>query len=287
MSKQKAAGATIAIVVGLALTGAGIANGAPTSSPSGASRSATTWAPAGSVGTDALVKGAVTAPKIATGAVDTFGIKDKSIGGWDVLSNTLPWEALQSSIRQRITAADVSLPNSIRSSDQIAPKTVDETDLSDTVTAKLGALPLAKSFMTNGPTKIAKIGGSFATNATVLGTVNLQAGTYLANTTVVFDREDATLPNGDPNPDYATPITDTYPQIALRYPDANGDAGTIMGVPISKAGFVELTQSTSKGFTLAEPTTITVYGFGYNEDRSGFGANQISADVLTQFFALR
>lgn len=48
--------------------------------------------PANSVGTKQL----------QIGAVDTFRIKDKSIGGWDVLDNTLPWSKMGSDFRANI-----------------------------------------------------------------------------------------------------------------------------------------------------------------------------------------
>lgn len=225
-----------------------------------------------------LPKNSVGNAQLTTSSVDTWKIKDKSIGGWDVLDNTLPWSKMGSDFRANINKT-ISTANTAATKADAAKTTADQA------LALSNSVPLAKSFMTNGPIKIAKIGGSFSANATVLGTVNLQAGTYLANTNAIFDRVDAGTP------DYVTPTTDTYPQVALRFDtDAGaktGDAGTIMGVPVSKAGFVELTQSASKSFTLGEAGTITVYGFGYNEDRSGFGANQITAEVLTTFIKLR
>jgi hypothetical protein len=225
-----------------------------------------------------LPKNSVGNVQIQTGAVDTWKIKDKSIGGWDVLDNTLPWSKMGSDFRANINKT-IATSNTAKTTADAAKTSADQA------LALSNSIPLAKSFMTNGPTKIAKIGGSFATNATVLGTVNLQAGTYLANTNAIFDRVDAN------SPDYVTPTTDTYPMVALRFDTDSGaktgDAGTIMGVPVSKAGYVELTQSASKSFTLVGPQTITVYGFGYNEDRSGFGGDQISAEVLTTFVKLR
>ena len=79
-------------------------------------------------------------------------------------------------------------------------------------------------------------------------------------------------------PQAQTPTTDTMPSFVLRYPD---DAGTIMGNPISKAGYTELTGSTVKTITLDADTKITAYGFGYNEDRSNFGS--ATADTKSQF----
>lgn len=122
-----------------------------------------------------------------------------------------------------------------------------------------------------GPTVIAKIGGSYSANATEITTVSLpSAGTYAVNARVTFDRKDAN------DPAYLIPSTDTMPQLSLRY-GTDGDAGTIMGSPISRAGYVELTGSSVAYVTVDAATTITVRGFGYNEDRSQFGGGQITA----------
>ncbi|HEY0695437.1 MAG TPA: hypothetical protein VGD71_41175 [Kribbella sp.] len=122
-----------------------------------------------------------------------------------------------------------------------------------------------------GPTVIAKIGGSYSANATDITTVSLpSAGTYAVNARVTFDRKDAN------DPQYLTPTTDTMPQLSLRY-GSDGDAGTIVGSPISRAGYVELTGSSVAYVTVDAATTITVRGFGYNEDRSQFGGGQITA----------
>jgi hypothetical protein len=127
---------------------------------------------------------------------------------------------------------------------------------------------------TLAPKVIAKIGGSFAANKTVVGEVKLPgAGTYLVNTAAMFDRKDAGSTG------YETPTTETYPSLVLRYGTDEKDAGTIMGSPISKAGFVELSGSSTKTVAVTGPTTINVYGFGYNEDRSAFGAGQITVSA--------
>lgn len=121
-----------------------------------------------------------------------------------------------------------------------------------------------------GPKAIEKIGGSFAANKTAVGELKLPgAGTYLVNTQAKFDRLDAGSEG------YVTPTTETYPSLVVRYA-GDKDAGTIMGSPVSKAGFVELTGSSTATVIVDGPTTLSIFGFGYNEDRSAFGAGQIT-----------
>jgi hypothetical protein len=129
--------------------------------------------------------------------------------------------------------------------------------------------------LTIDPKVIATIGGSWVVGKTYLGSFTLPAGTWLINSAITFDRKDAN------DPSYLFPTTDTMPQFALRY-NITGtnifgdDAGTLMGIPISRAGYTELTGSSTRTITLTRRTTITAYGFGYNEDRSGFGGGQIT-----------
>lgn len=119
---------------------------------------------------------------------------------------------------------------------------------------------------------INKIGGPYATNATELFQFTLpEAGTYLVNGWAIFDRLDATQDG------YIPPTTDTMLQLSLRAGDA--DFGTYFSGPISKAGYTELTSSGSRVVTVDGPTTVTVRGFGYNENRSGFGSASATEDA--------
>lgn len=161
---------------------------------------------------------------------------------------------------------------------------VTEDKLAPSVAAKLNS-KAGVGWAVDIPAKaINKIGGPFATNATVLGTFELPpVGLYQITTQAVFDRADAT------HADYITPTTETMPSLVLRFTTDSGgvgDAGTIMGAQISKAGFVELTGSSVASVRPgAEPLTITVYGFGYNEDRSGFGGVDYTPGAKAQFTA--
>jgi hypothetical protein len=126
--------------------------------------------------------------------------------------------------------------------------------------------------VTYAPKAIANIGGSFASRKTAVGQLELTAaGTYLVNASASFDRKDADEDG------YVVPTTETYPSLVLRFGAGDSeDAGTIMGSPVSKGGYVELTGSSTKTVTVTGPTTIKVYGFGYNENRSDFGGGQIT-----------
>lgn len=157
-----------------------------------------------------------------------------------------------------------SLNNGIVSEDKLAPA----------VRAKLNIGKLGGDFKIL-PTVIANIGGSWIARKTEITKFIMPAGTWLFNSDVTFDRLDVT------DPAYLAPTTETMPQFALRYGinDKNTfgtSAGTVMGNPVSKAGYVELTGSSTKLATFTEPTEITAYGFGYNEDRSQFGGGQIT-----------
>ena len=118
----------------------------------------------------------------------------------------------------------------------------------------------------------------------MLGTFELPpVGLYSINTQAVFDRVNAD------HADYLAPATETMPSLALRFTTDEGcvgDAGTIMGAQIFKAGYVELTGSSVASVRPgASPMTVTVYGFGYNEDRFGFGGADYTPGAKAQFTA--
>lgn len=131
--------------------------------------------------------------------------------------------------------------------------------------------------LANGPvdipeTAIAKIGGPFLDNATLLGSVDLPAGTWMVNTSAVFTR----IASG------ASGATGTRPQLALRYNATQGNpyglsAGTLMGTEISPTMSRELTTSAVETITVTQPTQMSVFGFGYNDDQSAAGGGQITA----------
>lgn len=129
----------------------------------------------------------------------------------------------------------------------------------------LGKAGVIKAFE---PVVIDKIGGSFKTNKTAVGSFTLPAGTWLINASAFFARTTAG-------------VAGTRPQLALRVGATDtafgDDYGTILGAEISPAKDRELTGSTVKIVTVAGDTTVGVYAFGYNDDASSAGSGEITA----------
>jgi hypothetical protein len=125
----------------------------------------------------------------------------------------------------------------------------------------------------NGTAAIQKIGGSYTTNATDLGTFTVaESGKYLVTAWGYFDR----LNEGAAG--YEAPPTDTYLQLSVRGPA--GDTrhpGTCFTPAVSPKGFTETTCQSVQVIEANAGDTFTVRAFGYNEDRSGFGAAPNSA----------
>lgn len=205
-----------------------------------------------------IITAAIAAPVLIVGGA----VAATAAGGTGCATLTYPLCARSVAATQVV---DNSLPKS-----KIVPADRDaflkDTD-TDAFGKQGGTLAIAE-------TAIDKIGGPFATNATKAGEFTLPAGTWLVTAAVQFDRTDAN------DPDYQAPTTDTMPSFVLRYP---GDAGTIMGAAISKAGYTELNGSSAMAITLDAATKITAYAFGYNEDRSGFGSTGQPAGAKSQF----
>lgn len=183
----------------------------------------------------------------------------------------------QAQFNQNVWKQLLGVPNGSVYNSSLNNGIVSENKLAPAVVAKLNKTTPAEVFGKLGgelkinPTDIDTIGGKWIDGKTTLGSLTLPAGTYLVNSEVTIDRLDKTETG------YLVPTTDTMPQFALRF-DINVNntfgtsAGTVMGNPISKAGYTELTGSSTKLVFLDAETTITAYGFGYNEDRSGFGS---------------
>jgi len=146
-------------------------------------------------------------------------------------------------------------------------------DPGDPASDTLGGLSAQASSPSMTP--LDKIGGSYTTNATTLFTLELpEAGTYLLNAYGYFDR----LNEGAAG--YEAPTTDTYLQLTVR---GAGLGATCFTPAVPRRGFTETTCDASSVVTVDGPTTLTVRGFGYNEDRSGFGGTPNS--VTPQFSA--
>lgn len=145
----------------------------------------------------------------------------------------------------------------------------------DPASDRLGALTAQAN--SNGLVPIQKIGGGYSANATSLFTLQLpEAGTYLLNANGYFDRLDEGATG------YEAPVTDTYLQLTVR---GAGLGATCFTPAVSHKGFTETTCDASSVVTVAAPTTLTVRGFGYNEDRSGFGGAPNSAAPQFSVFA--
>jgi hypothetical protein len=125
----------------------------------------------------------------------------------------------------------------------------------------------------NGTATIQKLGGSYTTNATTLGTFTVtESGKYLVSAYGFFDR----LNEGAPG--YEAPTTDTYLQLSVRGGTvAAQHPGTCFTPAVSAKGFTETTCQSVQVIEANAGDTFTVRAFGYNEDRSGFGAAPNSA----------
>lgn len=110
------------------------------------------------------------------------------------------------------------------------------------------------------PATVDKIGGKFADNATLIGTVTLPKGTLKVD----VDGFWTTLDVGPAG---------TRPQLALRGTDVSV---TIFPGEASPAKSRELTGHATKKVVLSADTEVKVYAFGYNDDQSANGGGRLS-----------
>jgi hypothetical protein len=117
------------------------------------------------------------------------------------------------------------------------------------------------------PTVITNIGGKFADRATNAGTISVPAGgLYEVRGQYRIER---TANGGN---------AAVRPQVALRYGTDLKDAGTAMGVEISKLAGREIVGATFGQVDTRQATgltEVTVYFFGYADDSSDEGSGQL------------
>jgi hypothetical protein len=141
---------------------------------------------------------------------------------------------------------------------------VTEEKLHPAVQQKLKFGTVADGAVYNTPVAtIDKIGGSFATNATKLGSFKLTAGSWNLFFKERFERT-------------VTGAAGTRMQLAIRDGSSGEDFGTDMGTEISPLKGRELVQSGVSYVTVDGDTTLDVYGFGYNDDQSAAGSGEIT-----------
>lgn len=134
----------------------------------------------------------------------------------------------------------------------------DKGDPGDPATDVKGSVVVDKTF---DPIVVAKIGGKFADNATLVGKVTIPKGK------VKIDLDGFWITN-------AAGPEGTRPQLALRAPSLDG--GTIFPGEASPAANREITGHDTTTLTLADDTEFNLYAFGYNDDTSGNGAGRLS-----------
>lgn len=125
---------------------------------------------------------------------------------------------------------------------------------------------------------IGAIGGTFGkftetVRATKVGEMTLQPGTYLLSSSGFFDTVAADSPRTD----------GTHLQLAVRVDDGS-DWGKDFGTCFTSAfpaGDREATCAVTRVVTVDSPTTVQVFGFGYNDDQSstGSGTFTVATDV--------
>ncbi len=224
---------------------------------------------AGYIGSDGIRDNSIRSVDIRDGQVQKADVAAGAVGGSEIANAAIG--------ERELTAGVVAKLNTVGEQGEQGPKG-DKGDPGDPASDAFGKLAVVES--STNMTPIAKIGGTYSTNATTLFTFDLpEAGTYLVNAYGYFDRLDAGVTDNG----YEEPTTDTYLQLSLR--GANVQAGTYFTGAISPSGRIEATVSGAQVVTVDAPTTITVRAFGYNEDRSGFGGAPNSATPQFSAFA--
>lgn len=199
----------------------------------------------------------------------------KSIYGSALRDNTVPWLALGSQLRAEIRAAQQKADAAKTQATNADNKAQDALERPDYGTLTEPTALDSKVIENLGGKYFGDTTATGDDRYTVLGTFSLTKGKWLVNTAVQFHRN-------------AAGVAGTRPQVGLRIGQdqtLTGDAvwgrtlGTISGAEISPASGRDLFGSAVGSITLTETTTVTVYGFGYNDSQGTEGSGQIAAQV--------
>lgn len=233
--------------------------------------------------------GAVAATSLPINSVGPNQIQTGGVWGVDIHRNTIPEDKLGWAVRDKLnkvgqtgpqgpagpagaqgpkgdTGATGANGNDGAKGDQgIQGEPGVKGDPGDPATDVKGGIVTADSF---DPKVIVHVGGSFKTGKTLLGSVNIKAaGKYRIDISMFANRTVAGAAG-------------TRPQLAARVgateTDFGQDFGTVFPGPLSPTKDRELTGSTFKIVTVDGPTTIDLFGFGYNDDQSSAGSGEFT-----------
>lgn len=223
---------------------------------------ATTLAVLGGTGA-AVADGQITGRDIKDGSVwsrdvgELFSsnISDQSLRSWDLGEGSVGFSELKDDVESSFAPANHNHDDRYYTKDQSDQRYAQKSEIPDpgsTVTLKTEQ---------GGGQPVEHIGGSFSTNATKLGEFTLDPGTYQLSSDGFFTNNAATSGK-------------TQMQLALRTQPAEGqqwgkDLGTCFTGRIASVSGRDITCSTSRVVTLDAPTTVNVYGFGYEADDQG------------------
>lgn len=199
----------------------------------------------------------------------TLPLPTNSVGAGQLSPNSVGWLDFGSSARSEWSSMKVRITNAENKADDALAR------------PDYGSLTTTTAL---APKVIENLGGKYFGDDvnsaaddryTVIGSFSLGKGKWLVNTSVQFTRT-------------AAGIAGTRPQIGLRIGQDQtlaGDAkwgkslGTVSGAEISPANGRDLFGSAVGSIDLTQPTTVTVYGFGYNDSQGTEGSGQITAQV--------
>ncbi|HEX6875942.1 MAG TPA: hypothetical protein VF165_09815 [Nocardioidaceae bacterium] len=188
------------------------------------------------------------------GELFSGNISNQSLRSWDLGEGSVGFAELKDDVESSFAKADHNHDDRYYTKEQSDAKYAQKSDIpapGSTVTLK----------SEQGRGTVEQIGGSFTANATKLGEFTLEPGTYQLSSDGFFTNKAAT--SGQ-----------TQMQLALRTQPAEGeqwgrDLGTCFTGRIPSVSGRDITCATSRVVTVDAPTTVNVYGFGYEADGQG------------------
>ncbi|MEN5072831.1 hypothetical protein ABE437_03360 [Isoptericola cucumis] len=208
----------------------------------------------------------LTGADVGNGTLGGADVKNDSLSGADIKSGSLGVSDLSSSARAALKGAT----GKTGPQGDTGPAGTDGKDGAPGQDGVDGKDASVEYQVAGENVVIANIGGSFATRATDVGSVDVAAGTYLVNTYGAFDRVDDAAGS--------SPVL----QLAVRAADGSTwgqDLGTAFTGEYPATGDLEQTASAVRYITVESDTTVSVKAFGYNADKSSTGSGNYTVDA--------
>lgn len=204
------------------------------------------------VGKSEIRTGAVGSLEILNQSIQSYDLDEGSVGTSEIRNNTIRLEDINDSTEKALRGNEGPKGDTGATGEQGPQGPAGEDGKDGTFAGVQHA---------EGAANVAKIGGSFSTNATFVEDLTLLPGTYVVTTDAFFIAKEGSEPTG--KADLMVAVR------GVNESAADLDLGTGFTGDSPQQAEREVTTSTTRLVTLTETTSVSIKVFGYETDGQG------------------